>query len=169
MYLAALFLCCLFRCANMSMYNHTQHLLCLIIQLTPYDVEYDSHGITTSKLLKRAILNTGYPPAITCVITYREELRRTGRPVLVCLDLLGADAGTKLTFKCKAYDEADCQLGACGCTNGELEWTDKVTTTFEQSDFTCSIFGTSVTTHCCHPEYTYCLFCSCALHPRPCH
>ena len=79
-------------------------------------MDYDNHGITSSKLLERAVLNTGYPPAITCAITYREELRRIGRPVWVCLDLLGA--GTELTFMCKAYEETDCQRG-----NGELKRT----------------------------------------------
>ena len=83
------------------------------MQLQPDDVDYSSHGITSSKLLKRAVLNMGYPPAITCAITYREELRRIGRPVWVRLDLLGARK--ELTFMCKAYEEADCQRG-----NGEL-------------------------------------------------
>ena len=81
-------------------------ILCL--QLKPKDVEYDSHGITSSKLLKTAVLNTGYPPAITFVVAYREELREKGNPVWVCLDILGADAGTKLTFMCKAYEDPHC-------------------------------------------------------------
>ena len=81
-------------------------------------MEYASHGITTSKLLERAVLNMGYPPAITCVLVYREELRRTGRPMLVRLDLTGA--GKELTFMCKAYEEVDCQQ-LDGSRNGELE------------------------------------------------
>ena len=90
------------------------------IQLLPYDVDYSSHGITNPKLLKKAVCNMDYPPAISCVITYREELRKTGRPVLVRLDLLGADAGTELTFQCQAY-EVDCQQ-LNGSRNGELKW-----------------------------------------------
>ena len=99
------------------------------MQLKPCDVEYSRYGITTSKLLKRAVLNTGYPPAITCAITYKEELRRTGRPVWVCLDLLGA--GTELSFMCKAYEKADYQQ-LDGSRNGELEWTVEAAMTFEQ-------------------------------------
>ena len=90
------------------------------MQLQPDDVGYSSHGITSSKLLKKAVLNKGYPPAITCAITYREELRRTGRPVWVQLNLLGA--GKELAFMCKAYEDADCRRG-----NGELKLTDKAT------------------------------------------
>ena len=91
------------------------------IQLLPYDVDYGSHGITNPKLLKKAVSNMDYPPAISCVITYREELRKTGIPVLVRLDLLGADAGTELTFQCQAYEEVDCQQ-LNGSRNGELKW-----------------------------------------------
>ena len=87
------------------------------IQLKPDDVEYTSHGITTSKLLERAVLNMGYPPAITCVLVYQEELRRTGRPVLVRLDLTGA--GKELTFMCKAYEEVNHQQ-LDGSRNGKL-------------------------------------------------
>ena len=47
----------------------------------------------------------GYPPAITCAVTYKEELREMGRPVWVHLDLTGASK--KLTFSCKAYEKAD--------------------------------------------------------------
>ena len=82
------------------------------------DVEYTSHGITTPKLLERAVVNKGYPPAITCAVTYREELRRTGRPVWVQLDVNGA--GKELTFMCKAYEEVD-HLRLDGSRNGELE------------------------------------------------
>ena len=131
------------------------------MQLQPDDVDYSSHGITSSKLLKRAVLNMGYPPAITCAITYREELRRIGRPVWVRLDLLGARK--ELTFMCKAYEEADCQRG-----NGELKLTNKATVIFEEhlQHLHCdhSLLwrtGCKLTTHC--------LFCSCAFHSLPCH
>ena len=88
------------------------------VQLKAGDVKYCSHSITNHQLLKRAVRYMGYPPAITCVLVYQEELRRMGRPVLVRLDLLGADADTELTFMCKAY-EVDQQLD--GSRNGELE------------------------------------------------
>ena len=90
------------------------------IQLLPCDVKYDSHSITDYKLLKRAVRDMGYPPVISCAVTYREELRRTGRPVWVCLDLLGADTETELTFMCKAYEEVGCQQ-LDGSRNGEFE------------------------------------------------
>lgn len=73
--------------------------------IKPNDVEYSSHGITTSKLLKRKVVNKEYPSAITCIITYREELRKTGKLVWVCLVLLGV--GKELTSMCKAYEEVD--------------------------------------------------------------
>ena len=74
-------------------------------QFAPHHLEYDYHGITSPELLEMAVNNGGYPPAITCVVTYHEELWRTGKPVWVILDLLGADA--ELSFVCKAYEEAD--------------------------------------------------------------
>ena len=89
------------------------------IQVKADDVKYCSHSITNHQLLKRAVRDMGYPPAISCVLVYREELRRTGRPVLVRLDLLGADADTELTFMCKAYEADHQQLD--GSRNGELE------------------------------------------------
>lgn len=76
-------------------------------QLKPHDLEYDYHGITNPKLLEMAVNNRSYPPAITCVVTYREELRRTGNPAWVILKLLGAD--NELTFMCKAYEQASSQ------------------------------------------------------------
>ena len=79
------------------------HLNVWCIQLKPAGVDYNSHGITSPKLLKVAVLNRGYPPSITFAVTYKEELSRTGRPVWVCLDLIGA--GENLTFMCKAYEE----------------------------------------------------------------
>ena len=68
-------------------------------------MEYGSYGISDYKLLKKAVSTEGYPRTLQCVVRYKEVLRRTGRPVLVCMDLLGADAGTKLTFMCNAYEE----------------------------------------------------------------
>ena len=49
-----------------------------------------------------AVRNSGYPPAITCAISYREELRRTGNPVYVYLDILGA--GREVAFPVRAYE-----------------------------------------------------------------
>ena len=89
------------------------------IQLLPCDVKYGSHSITNYKVLKKAMRDMGYPPVISCAVTYREELRRTGRPVWVCLDLLGADTETELTFMCKAYEEVGCQQ-LDGSRNGEF-------------------------------------------------
>lgn len=74
-------------------------------QLQPRDLEYDYHGITNPELLEMAVNNRGYPPAITCAVTYQEELRRTGKPVWVVLELLGAEK--ELSFMCKAYEQAD--------------------------------------------------------------
>ena len=111
----------------------TYRISCVLcIQLKACDVEYGSKSITNPKLLKRAVCDMGYPPVITCVLVYREELRRTGRPVLVRLDLLGTDAGTELVFMCKAYEEIDQQLD--GSRNGRL-WNGQ---TRPQSDSTCS-------------------------------
>ena len=68
-------------------------------------MEYGSYGITDYKLLKEAVSTGGYPPTLQCAVTYREVLRTTGRPVQARMDLLGAAAGTKLTFMCNAYEE----------------------------------------------------------------
>ena len=89
------------------------------VQLRPDDVEYATYGITNYKLLKRAVSTGGYPPTIKYTVTYNEELRRTGNPVWVHLDLLGAAERT-LTFTCKAYEEKDCQP-LDGGRNGKLE------------------------------------------------
>ena len=129
------------------------------IQLLPCDVKYGSLRITNPKLLKRAVRDMGYPPVISCAVTYREELRRTGRPVWVCLDLLGADTETELTFMCKAYEEVGCQQLE-GSRNGELK-------SSPQSDSPCSTFSvglfTLVILFC--KLSTDCLFCSCTLSP----
>ena len=84
------------------------------IQLEPKDVDYDEQGITSSRELERSVHSGLYPPSITFATTYKEELRRTGRPVWVCLDLFGA--GKELTFMCKAYEEDQQQLN--GSKNG---------------------------------------------------
>ena len=117
-------------------------------------MKYGSLRITNYKLLKRAVRNMGYPPVISCAVTYREELRRTGRPVWVCLDLLGADAETELTFMCKAYEEVGSQQ-LDRSSNGEL----KVRATVRQplQHLQCG------TVHSCYPVCklsTDCLFCS---------
>ena len=41
--------------------------------------------------------------SITVDATHRQDLKKTGRPVWVCLDLVGA--GKELSFKCKAYED----------------------------------------------------------------
>ena len=84
-----------------------KHLNVWCIQLEPGEVEYTSRGITSPELLKMEVLNRGYPPSITFAVTYKEVLRRTGRPVWVHLDLFGARK--ELTFACKAYEEEDQQ------------------------------------------------------------
>ena len=89
------------------------------IQLRRCDVEYATYGITDDKLLKRAVATGVYPPTIKYAVTYKKKLRRTGRPVWVCLDLLGAAERT-MTFMCKAYEEVDCQQ-LDGSRNGRLE------------------------------------------------
>ena len=75
------------------------------LQLEARYLEYDYHGIDTPELLEMTVYNRGYPPAITCVVTYQEELRITGKPMWVELDLLGADH--ELSFQCTAYEQAD--------------------------------------------------------------
>ena len=90
------------------------------IQLWPIDVEYATYDITDDMLLETAVDTRGYPPTIKYAVTYNEELRRTGNPVWVHLDIHGAAAGRTLTFMCKAYEEKDChQLD--GGRNGRLE------------------------------------------------
>ena len=89
------------------------------IQLRPDDVDYPTYDITDDKLLETAVATGGYPPTIKYAVTYHEELRRTGNPVLVHLDIYGAAERT-LTFMCKAYEEKDC-LQLDGGRNGRLE------------------------------------------------
>ena len=78
-------------------------------------MDYDNQGITSSDELEGAVLRGVYPPSITFAATYREELRRTGRPVWVHLDLFGAEK--HLTFTCPAYEEID-QQQLNGSKNG---------------------------------------------------
>ena len=94
-------------------------LIYAFIQLRPNDVEYGTYGITNYKLLKKAVVTGVYPPTIKYAVTYKEELREIGKPVWVCLDVLGA-AETTLTFLCKAYEEKDCQQ-LDESKNGRLE------------------------------------------------
>ena len=92
----------------MICFHNCMHVLIVSmssLQLEPRHLEYDYHGITSPKLLEMAVNNRGYPAAITCVVTYQEELRITGKPVWVVLDLLGADH--ELSFQCTAYEQAD--------------------------------------------------------------
>ena len=72
--------------------------------MKPDELRYDTRGITSSKLLEMAVNNRDYPPAITCDVTYRKELRETGKPVFVVMDLHILGSETELTFKCKAYE-----------------------------------------------------------------
>ena len=46
---------------------------------------------------------SSYPPSITCVVTYNEELRGTGRPTKVGLHINGMDP--KMEFQCTAYEQ----------------------------------------------------------------
>ena len=91
------------KCENVTCFQ----TLCLfdINQLQPHYVTYDFYEITNPKFLEMAVSHRSYPPSITYVVTYPEELRKTGRPVWVTLELLGAD--NELTFSCKAYEPAD--------------------------------------------------------------
>ena len=108
---------CIYVC-SLCKYTYIPGVYWHFTQLHPDDVKFDSHGITKSKLLKVAVPKRGYPPSITCAVTFREELRRVGGPVWVCLDLIGA--GKELTFTCKAYEELRHQL-LDGSESGELE------------------------------------------------
>ena len=82
-----------------------------MLKVQPQDLKYDSHLITSPKQLEMAVNNRGYPPSVTCLVAYREELRRTGKPVWVVLELLGAEI--ELNFLCKAYEDLN------GAKNGE--------------------------------------------------
>ena len=81
------------------------------LKVQPDYLKYDYHGFTSPKHLEMAVNSLGYPPSITCLVAYREELRRTGKPVWVILELLGAE--TELSFTCKAYEDLN------GAGNGE--------------------------------------------------
>ena len=90
------------------------------IQLQPDDVKYATYDITDDMLLETAVATGGYPPTIKYAVTYNEELRRTGNPVWVHLDIYGAAERT-LTFMCKAYEEKDCQRLDGSRINGRIE------------------------------------------------
>ena len=47
-------------------------------------------------------MESSYPPSITCVVTYDEEFRGTGRPTEVGLHISGMDP--EMEFHCKAYE-----------------------------------------------------------------
>ena len=47
-------------------------------------------------------MESSYPPSITCVVKYNEELRVTGRPTEVGLRIRGMDP--EMEFQCKAYE-----------------------------------------------------------------
>ena len=81
------------------------------LKVQPDYLKYDYNDITSPKQLEMAVNSGGYPPSITCKVTYREELRRTGKPVWVILELLGAEI--ELSFACKAYEYLN------GAGNGE--------------------------------------------------
>jgi len=88
--------------------------------LRPDDVKYATYEITDGTLLKRAVATGDYPPTIKYAVTYKKKLKRTGRPVWVHLDLLGAADDRKLTVMCKAYEEKDRQQLE-GSRNGRPE------------------------------------------------
>ena len=142
-------------------------LIHALIQLRPYDVEYGTYGITDYKLLKKAVATGGYPPTIKYAVTYKEELRRTGKPVWVCLDLLGA-AETTLTFLCKAYEEKDCQQ-LDENKNGRLKLAGKLGHSQDlQNAFRVPVYCTTSVPPTL-VMYTHHLFCSCVFHSSPSH
>ena len=47
-------------------------------------------------------MESSYPPSITCVVTYNEELRGTGRPTTV--ELRMSDMDPEMEFLCEAYE-----------------------------------------------------------------
>ena len=71
-------------------------------QILPSDVQYDCHSIASHKLLEKAVKNSSYPPTINCIVKYRKELKRIGRPTVVKLHISGVDR--KMEFQCLAYE-----------------------------------------------------------------
>ena len=79
-------------------------LVCITLQqLLPRDVQYDSCGIYSDEQLEMAVKNSSYPPTIECFVKYRKELKRTGRPTEVKLQISGMDR--KMEFPCPAYEQ----------------------------------------------------------------
>ena len=79
-------------------------LVCITLQqLLPRDVQYDSCGIYSDGQLEMAVKNSSYPPTIECFVKYRKELKRTGRPTEVKLQISGMDR--KMEFPCPAYEQ----------------------------------------------------------------
>ena len=72
-------------------------------QLLRRDVEYNSFAIYSGKQLEKAVKNSSYPPTIECLVKYRKELKRTGRPSEVKLHISGMDR--KMEFPCPTYEQ----------------------------------------------------------------
>ena len=87
--------------------SFTQCILSLVCssleQLLPHDVEYSSCGIFSDEQLEMAVMNSSYPPTIEYFVKYRKELKRTGRPTEVKLQISGMDR--KMEFSCPAYEQ----------------------------------------------------------------
>ena len=100
---------CVFTAPTPHLYKTTAPMLChtwctylSFQQLPSCHVQYDCHSITSSKLLKEAVKESSYPPSITCVVMYNEELRSVGRPTEVELHISGMDP--EMVFQCTAYE-----------------------------------------------------------------
>ena len=72
-------------------------------QLLFRDVQYGCHSIICPELLEKAVKESSYPPSITCAVMYNEELRGTGRPTRVGLQISGVDP--KMEFQCTVYEQ----------------------------------------------------------------
>ena len=85
----------------------TQCILSLVCsslqQLLPRDVQYSSCGIYSDEQLEMAVKNSSYPPTIECIVKYRKELKRTGRPTEVKLHISGMDR--MMEFQCPVYEQ----------------------------------------------------------------
>ena len=81
---------------------HTWYTYLPFQQLLSCHVQYNCHGITSPELLEMAVKVPSYPPSITCVVTYNEELRGTGRPTEVGLHISGMEP--EMEFQCTAYE-----------------------------------------------------------------
>ena len=81
------------------------------MQLLSSDVQYESHSIASPKLLQMAVKNSSYPPMIKCIVQYRRELMRTGRPTEVKLHISGMDR--EMEFQCPAYERKQGDWSNC--------------------------------------------------------